>query len=178
MGLAEDLARWIGPLKRAVSVMVGKAVISAIDDSEKLQVLQVNLLSGEVKDEIERIQEAGFTSVPLADGEAVAVCIGGNRDNMVIIATDNSATRPKGLSEGDVCLYHIKKPENRIHIKDGEISIEVANLKVTGNITADGSITGKTGVNAGVGGAAVGLLTHLHTSAAPGSPTTPPTPGT
>jgi len=148
-----------------------------------LQTLQVSLLGDEVKDGVERIQQAGFTSVPLKDSEAVAVCVGGERDNMIIIATDSAETRPKGLSEGDVCIYHVKKPENKIHIKDGEISIEVDNLKVSGNIDAGGeikgnSVIGTTGVIAGLGGASVGLLTHLHTSAAPGSPTTPPTPGT
>lgn len=45
-------------------------------------------------------------------------------------------------------------------------------LAVTGKITATETITGLFGTTP------VGLTTHVHTSATPGSPTSPPTPGT
>jgi phage baseplate assembly protein V len=45
-------------------------------------------------------------------------------------------------------------------------------LSVSGDVEATGEVTAQ----AGAGG--VSLSTHIHTSASPGSPTTPPTPGT
>ena len=47
----------------------------------------------------------------------------------------------------------------------------------SGNITAQGTITGVTQVVQGSGGSAVHLSTHEHPTAAPGAPS-PPTPGT
>lgn len=47
-------------------------------------------------------------------------------------------------------------------------------LVVSGEVSADGEVTAKAAVPA----VAVKLSTHVHTSAAPGNPTTPPTPGT
>jgi len=60
--------------------------------------------------------------------------------------------------------------------RDGTISSAGA-WTHTGDITASGTVTGKTQVVAGVGGAAVHLTTHNHPTAATGAPS-PPTPGT
>jgi phage baseplate assembly protein V len=48
----------------------------------------------------------------------------------------------------------------------------------SGNLTVDGNVNADGEVKANASGASVSLSTHVHTSASPGSPTTPPTPGT
>lgn len=59
---------------------------------------------------------------------------------------------------------------------DGKVKITATefdltgDLKVTGNILATGEVTGNSGT------APIALTTHVHTSAAPGSPTSPPVP--
>ena len=44
--------------------MVSRAVIKMVDDSLKMQGVQISLLAGEVAEKVERFQEYGFTSHP------------------------------------------------------------------------------------------------------------------
>lgn len=55
---------------------------------------------------------------------------------------------------------------------DGSVAINGLVIDVAGNLTTTGSVSASA-----VSGALAGLDTHVHTSGAPGSPTTPPTPG-
>lgn len=176
MDLNNKLARWINPLKSRVESMIQKAIITAVDDSTKIQLVKIISMKGQESAFVERIQQAGFTSVPLEDSEAIIVSVGGLRDNLIVIGTDASEARPGGLAAGEVCIYNLKDPATKILLKDGEIQIK-GPVKIDGDLTASGNINGAQ-VSAGIGGAAVKLSTHIHTSAAPGSPTTPPTPGT
>jgi len=103
--LDRAVAKLIAPLKRKVSLMVGRAVLKAVDDSKKVQTVKAALLSDEVSEDVERYQEYGFSSVPFAESEAVVVFVGGNRAHGIVVATDDRARRPKNLTEGDVVLY-------------------------------------------------------------------------
>lgn len=58
-----------------------------------------------------------------------------------------------------------------------QLTVNSPDSEFSGNITAQGTITGVTQVVAGSGGSAVHLTTHEHPTAAPGAPS-PPTPGT
>jgi phage baseplate assembly protein V len=77
-----------------------------VRDSVKLQAVQVRLSGNEVRDDIERIQEYGFSSVPLPGAEGVALAVGGNRDHLVIVAMDDRRYRPTGQAGGEVSLYN------------------------------------------------------------------------
>jgi hypothetical protein len=52
------------------------------------------------------------------------------------------------------------------------------NITNADSITASGMVTGTTDVKAGSGGTGISLMEHTHTSASPGSPTSPPIAGT
>lgn len=58
-----------------------------------------------------------------------------------------------------------------------KLQVNSPDSEFSGNITAQGTITGVTEVVAGSGGSVVHMLTHEHPTAAPGAPS-PPTPGT
>lgn len=62
---------------------------------------------------------------------------------------------------------------------DGKIKLKATSIEIDGDVKVTGKIEATEDVVAGVlvPAAAVHLLTHVHTSAAPGNPTTPPTPG-
>lgn len=92
-------------LRGKVQLMVGRAILSAINDGGAIQTVQAQLLADEVQDDAERIQQYGFSSVPLAGAEGVLVFVGGNRDHGLVIATDDRRYRKKGLQAGEVCLY-------------------------------------------------------------------------
>lgn len=106
-------------VRNRVRLTIGRAVLSVISDSKAIQTAQAQLLAGETQDDAERIQEYGFTSVPLGGAEAVLVFVGGQRDHGLIIATDDRRYRPKGLVGGEVALYTDEDISggHRVHLK-------------------------------------------------------------
>lgn len=120
--MISQLDRLLRPLQNRISNMLARAVVSLVNDSKKMQLLQLNVLEGETREEIERFQDYGFTSVPLPDSEAVVLFIGGRRDHGVAIAVDDRRYRLKDLQPGEVALYH--KDGAKVHLKaNGSIEI-------------------------------------------------------
>ena len=105
MELRAQFDRLIGPLRRRVLLMIGRAVVRVVDDSLKLQAVQVEGLSGEVLDGIERWQQYGFTSVPHPGAEAIIAALGGQRQHSVVLAVEDRRYRVMGLEQGEVCIY-------------------------------------------------------------------------
>lgn len=109
MPSARDLMRLVtrtmAPLQRRVSLMIARAVVAAVNDTTKTQTLQVQALADEVTDNVERFQDYGFSSVPLAGAEALLLSVGGNRAHGVAVGVHNRTLRPKNLNTGDVALY-------------------------------------------------------------------------
>lgn len=101
----KDLMRLLRPIQGRIQMMVGRAVISAVNDTLKAQALQVELLDGEAQDGIENYQSYGFTSVPLSGAEAVIAFVGGLRSHGICIGTVDRRYRLKGLQPGEVALY-------------------------------------------------------------------------
>jgi len=85
--------------------MVSRAVISIVDDSKKMQTLQIQALAGETLGDVERIQNFGFSSVPKNGAEALVVFVSGNRDHGVVVAVDDRLYRVKDLGEGQSVMY-------------------------------------------------------------------------
>lgn len=99
------IRKMLAPLERRVMLMVGRCVLTAIDDSTRSQTLQIGVLEDEVKEEVERFQEYGFTSHPPINSEGVVVHVAGNRGHPIVIATEFKEGRPTGLAEGEVALW-------------------------------------------------------------------------
>lgn len=104
---ADMIARLIGlpALTRRLRLLVARGVLHRVDDDAQVQAVQVGLLPDEVRDGVERVQDYGFTSVPLAGMEPLAVFVGGDRSNGVVIAVADRQYRLKGLRGGEVALY-------------------------------------------------------------------------
>lgn len=125
----EQVRKFIEPLKRKVQMIVGRAVIAAIKDDGPLQTLQLTLNRDEVRDDVQRVQEYGFTSFPKVGAEAFVAFLGGNRDHGVVIAVDDRRYRFKPLSEGEVAIY--TDEGDKIHFKRGKkIDIETNELTI------------------------------------------------
>jgi len=103
---ARSLAKFVAPLRARISNMVARAVIQLVNDDAKIQVLQIGILADETRDDVERLQNYGFTSVPLPGAEAVAIFVGGSRDHGFVVATDDRRHRLAGLKPGEVALYN------------------------------------------------------------------------
>jgi phage baseplate assembly protein V len=99
------LAKFIAPLSRRVRLIASRAVLNVVDDGAGEQTVQASLLAGETRDNIERMQQYGFSSVPLAGAEGVFLSLGAVRDNGVMIIAGDRRFRAKGLQGGEVAIY-------------------------------------------------------------------------
>jgi len=130
-----------------IQMMAARAIATRIDDSKGLQSLQVELLADEVQDGVERFTEYGFTSVPLADAEAVTLSPGGLRSRAIVICVADRRYRLKGLEAGEVALHDDQ--EQLIHIKRDGIEIvsplQVKVMAPTVIVEADAVHLGDTG---------------------------------
>lgn len=95
----------VAPLRRRVLLMVGRAVLALVDDSRKLQIVQVQGLARETLDGAERVQQYGFSSHPHPGAECVVLAVGGARQHPLVIAVDDRRYRVTGLARGETCLY-------------------------------------------------------------------------
>lgn len=158
------LMRMLEPLRRRVMMTIGRAVIRAVNDDLSRQTAQIEILKGELRDAVERMQEYGFTSVPLAGADAAVVFVAGNREQGIIIAVDDRRYRLTGLTAGEVAIYDDQG--QKVHIARTGIVIEttldltataatatvtaptitlVGTVNVTGSIVATGNISDANG---------------------------------
>lgn len=106
----------IAALARRVRMMIARAVVTTIRDSLRMQELQLTALDGETLEGVERFEEYGVTSRPLAGAEAIIASVGGSRDHAVVVALGDRRYRPRGvLSAGDVALYTDGDAETAAH---------------------------------------------------------------
>lgn len=124
---AEQVARafkkMAAPMMRRIENMVVRGVITAINDSGGLQSIQGSLTADEVQDDMERVQQYGFTSCPPLGSEFVAIFRGG-RDHPLIIAVDSREHRKTGLEDGDSCQYTYAGNFIRLTAENGKIYID------------------------------------------------------
>lgn len=141
-----------------IRLAIGRAIVKLITDSTKIQELQLQLLSDELRARVERFQDYGFTSVPMEGAEAIVLFVGGDRSHGIAVKVDDRRYRKKDLEPGEVCMY--TKNGDYVLIKDGGI-IEVkasdelkvdaplatftGDVHVEGNITCDGDVSDANG---------------------------------
>lgn len=119
----EDFRRLIDPIKRKIFLLIGRAILTAIDNSGKTMKVQLTALKDETISDVERFEEFGLASYPKLNSEAEAVVafINGNRDHGIVLCIHDRSLRPADLAEGDVCLYDMNG--NRIWISSGNIKM-------------------------------------------------------
>ncbi len=142
----------VGDLFRRLRLLMTFARQLRVDDSGDLQVMQIEGLLGELRDDVPRISEWGFASTPPADSQLVVIALGADRGQLVVIGCEDRRTRRKNLPDGAVEVYSAHATA-RIRIDAaGVISIDGTSLNgttgpvtlnVTGNvaITASGTAT-------------------------------------
>jgi phage baseplate assembly protein V len=100
-----DVLKLIRPVSIRVANLVSRAVVQLVKDSSQIQEVQISGLDTETRDDIERFQNYGFTSVPHAGSEAVVLFVGGRRDHGLAIAVDDRRYRIGNLKSGEVAVY-------------------------------------------------------------------------
>jgi phage gp45-like len=104
------------------------------------------LLSGEVV-EVPRIQDFGFSSVPLKNAKAVVGAVGGKTNGYVCIKMDDKNVRAKGLKPGESIQYdafgqytHFKANGTIEQKANNEYKVIVPKMRVEGDLEVTGEI--------------------------------------
>lgn len=168
-----------------IRLIVGLCSVKSTDyDSNELKA-DVELLPGERRRKLDFLQQYGLISRPVGDVSGLALFVGGNRANGVVVACNGEEkAMQKKLEPGEVCLIS-PYGQQVFFKKDGSVSIVSGNgeieldgkLHVTEGIEADGEILSGGDVTAfNKSPKRVGLSTHIHVT--PSGNSSPPTPGT
>lgn len=145
MSLRSEIEKLLEPIRARIRTMASKAIVNLIDDTTKIQLLQCDILKDETLSKVERVQQYGFTSVPLKDSQAVLLSINGNKEHSIAIAVDSAQYRITGGEEGEVNVYdhdgnyvklsksngiEVNAPNEKVVIKaGGDIEIGNSSLK-------------------------------------------------
>lgn len=165
-----DFARLVAPYARRLSNMVARGTVSLVNAATKMQSLQLRLLAGESKDDVEHFEPYGLTSHPQPGAECVALFLDGDRSHGVVVCVADRRYRVKGLASGEVILHddqgqsvYLMRSGIKLTDKAGSTVVMqgdgsgsmtfaagltinanskiVGTLEVTQNITSDASIT-------------------------------------
>lgn len=140
---------------RRVILAIGRGRVTAGNDDGNVQKLQIQLGANEIRDDTPRLAEYGFSSYPPRESDVVAIFVGGDRSNGIIIATGNQTYRFKSLKEGE-CVIHdnlgqsVYLSKSGIVVNGGGLPVEVTNtpsitldtptVHATGNMVVDGNL--------------------------------------
>ncbi|MFT9385518.1 phage baseplate assembly protein [Acetobacter sp.] len=140
------------------------------DDTGTTQTGQVTLNGTAVRDGIQIIQDYGFSAVLPVGSQAIVLNISGDASNGVVIRSTHQASRPKGLKNGQVCLFDMAG--DQILLTNGN------GIAITPQSGKPITLNGKTVINgplevsddATIGG--ISFLSHLHGGVQSGGSTT------
>ena len=110
------------PIATRVANTVARGVVRLVDDSTKMQLLQLGVLAGETIDGAEHFQPYGFSSVPLAGAEHVTLFPNGDRSHPLTIVVSDRRYRPTGGQPGEVTVYNNTGAKITM-TKDGDIEV-------------------------------------------------------
>lgn len=95
----------LAPLSRRVGNMLARGVVGIVNAAAKMQMLQVKLRNGEIKDGVEHFEPYGFTSHPKTGAEVLAAFFGGDQSHGVVLCVADRRYRLTGMEEGEVALF-------------------------------------------------------------------------
>lgn len=178
-----SMQRLLAPLATRMRLLVGRCLLVGADDELQRQNVQLRLLSGEVADEVEHYQQAGFTSVPLPGATGLFLASGGKRSGLAALLLENKEQRLKGLKPGDAAIYHISEGHHLVLKENGvavlmcrrfevqaseQVAFDSPLVTFSGNTETTGTSKALDHLSDGVSGSG-----HEHTGNL-GNPTTPP----
>lgn len=137
--------------------IVSRAKLSRVDDSAGIQRVQVTGLSG-ARDKVQRIQNFGLSSRPVAGARVIVLAIGGDHDNLVAVAVDDPDSRPTGLDEGETAIYNAHGAVLLLD-KDGVATLTATKLKINCPVEFAGDATFAAKILTALG---VDLGVHVH----------------
>jgi phage baseplate assembly protein V len=166
-------SRILGPIRRRLAHLVARAVVTLVNDTAKMQTLQLGLLADEALDAAEHWQPYGVTYKPHAGAEALVLAVGGHRAHSVVIACADRRYRLTGLEDGEVALY--SDEGDKVHLKRGrviEVVTETLNISASTAVNFDTPVINTTGQILSAGdqvAAGISQTGHTHGAVQTGS---------
>jgi phage gp45-like len=140
ISMVSAVRKILRPLQQRVMLMIGRAVVRAVNDGPTIQELQVSLLTDELRGAIQYFQQFGHCGHPLPGAQAAVVFPGGDRGHGIAVAVDDGRHR-QHLDPGESCLYNSQGvvikllADKTIEITGATLTTISGNLHVTGDIS-------------------------------------------
>ncbi|ENA1760928.1 phage baseplate assembly protein [Yersinia ruckeri] len=148
------MSRLFAGIQRGLSNMLVRAVVRRLDSSSKNQMLQIQMIADESKDNIEHLEPYGFTSAAHVGAEAFAAFPDGDRSHGVVLVVADRRYRIKGLESGEVAIYSdegdsiILKRGNQIELNTRQFIVNAEEktvfntplIEASGQIKAHGNV--------------------------------------
>lgn len=130
MDLRSALLKVMEPLRQRVLLMIGRAVLKAVQNAGPFQRVTVAALADEWHDGVEHFQAYGDYGHPLPGAAALILALGGNRSHLMAMIADPRFT-PQGARAGERILYdHLGK---YIYFRDdGTLEIRAPKIRIHG----------------------------------------------
>lgn len=156
-GLLKEIGHLLRPLATKVANIAARAVVQRVNDGRKQQLVQVGVLAGETVEGngegAEHFQAYGFSSVPLAGAEGIALFQNGDRGRPLLFAVSDRRCRPTDGEPGQVTVHHYKGAKmtflanGNVEVTPGpEGKIVFADADTGPGLTAEGVVVG-TGID-------------------------------
>lgn len=145
--MIREIKKALAPIHRAIALVAGRGHLTGVREGGKRQFVQLEALKGEVKDGVERFQQYGLNTVPLAGASVIFLALNGNRDHPVAINVDDHRVRPKDWQPGDSGLYTHEGTKVHLQASGKVLVIEVDDviIRATNKVRMDTPILECTG---------------------------------
>jgi phage baseplate assembly protein V len=124
-----QLSRALAPLARGLQNLFSRGVVSAVNPGAKMQTVQIQLLTGESKDNVEHFEPYGYTAHPHAGAEQATGFVEGDRSHGIVLVVADRRYRLTGLAAGEVAIYDDQG--QKVHLTRAGIVIDGAGLPMT-----------------------------------------------
>ena len=106
-----EIGRYLARIGARVQTVVARGVVKRVDDSKKVQRVQVDILDGETEDDVEHFQPWGFsfTPDPTPSTEAMLLAVGAERSHTVAVCVQDGSKRPKSAAPSTGGIYRNSK---------------------------------------------------------------------
>ena len=111
-----QLSRALAPLARGLQNLFSRGVVSAVNSDAKMQTVQIQLLTGEAKDNVEHFEPYGFTSHPHVGAEQATGFVEGDRSHGIVLVVADRRFRLTGLAAGEMAIHDDQGQIGRAHV--------------------------------------------------------------
>ncbi len=123
-----QLGRALAPLARGLQNLFSRGVVSAVNSALKMQTVQIQLLTGEGKDNVEHFEPYGYTSHPQVGAEQVTGFVDGDRSHGIVLIVADRRYRLTGLAAGEMAIHDDQG--QKVHLTRNGIVIDGAGLPI------------------------------------------------